>query len=134
MAGTAARTELFHNKKNDVFGCNCLTSGAGYPNAHILELLVSKRRSCQVMINIGRSDAISHSPECTVHGCVAVPGADLHAGKYFASFNHHDVFNALLRIAVIQNFKAEIRAILNQIFDLSAGIFFSRKLRSVGSA
>ena len=86
------------------------------------------------MINIGRSDAVSHSTECTVHGCVAVAGADQHPGKNFSPFNHHDVLNALLRISVVQNFKTKIRTILYEVFNLSAGIFFCRKLRSVRCA
>ena len=83
------------------------------------------------MINIGRSDAVSHSTECTVHSRVAVAGADQHSGKNFSSFNHYDMFNTLLRIAVVQNFKLKIRAVLYQVFDLGTGIFFCREFRSI---
>ena len=134
MACAAAGSQLLYDKKNNIFSCDRNASDTGDPNAHILELLVSKRRSSQIMINIGRSDAIGNSTKCTVHSGMAVSGADQHSGKDFSAFYHHDMLNTLLGISVVENFKIKVRAVLYQVLDLCTGIFFCREFRSVRCA
>ncbi len=70
------------------------------------------------MINIRSPDSICNCSESAVHGGMAVTCTDKHSWKNFSSFHHDDMFNALLWVAVIEDFKIKIRAVFQKIFNL----------------